>query len=155
MENTFPSLTEAISMFFTYKGRDGKRELTPAEVSDCAEWMEAQQPTLSQTLQEAGCLLRLLGEPAPQMSLAVLEDQTDDLLLVTFGTMLDQEELVHETDPEAWTWEAWSRRHSDALLRLLVLTLLTLELGSPEAAETLRRQFPWPQGLDRFRRTGL
>ena len=154
MENTFPSLTEAISMFFTYKGRDGKRELTPAEISACAEWMEAQQPTLSQTLQEAGCLVQSLGEPPPRLSLAALEDQTDDLLLVTFGTLLDQEELVHESNPEAWTWEAWSLRHSDALLRLLVLTLLQLELGSPEVAQKMHRGFPWPPGLDRFRRIG-
>jgi len=154
MENTFPSLTEAISMFFTYKGRGGKRELTPEEISACAEWMEEHRLTLSQTLQEAGCLVQLLGEPVPQLSLAALGDQTDDLLVVTFGNLLDQEELVHETDPQAWTWEAWSRRHSDALLRLLLLALLQLELGSPEVARNVRRGFPWPPGLDGFRRIG-
>jgi hypothetical protein len=154
MENTFPSLSEAISMFFTHKGREGKRELTPEEVSACADWLEEHQPALSQTLQEAGCLVQLLREPPPRLSLSALGDQTDDLLLVTFGNLLDQEELVHETDPQAWTWEAWSHRHSDALLRLLLLALLQLELGSPEAADRVHSGFPWPPGPDRFRRVG-
>ena len=50
--------------------------------------------------------------------------------------------------------EAWSRRHSGTLLRLLLLALLNLELGSPQMAEKMRRGFPWPQGLDRFRGIG-
>jgi hypothetical protein len=141
-------------MFFTYKGQGVMRELTPEEVSACARWMEEHRPTLSQTLQEAGCLVQLLGEPPPRLSLAALGDQTDDLLVVTFGNLIDQEDLLHETDAEAWTWETWSRRHSGALLRLLLLALLTLELGSPQMAEKMRRGFPWPQGLDRFRGIG-
>jgi len=40
------------------------------------------------------------------------------------------------------------------LLRLLLLALLNLELGSPQMAEKMRRGFPWPQGLDRFRGIG-
>ena len=147
-------MTEAITMFFAYKGPGGKRELTPEEVSVCADWMEAQQPTLSQTLQEVGCLVQLLGQPAPRLSLASLGDQTDDLLVVTFGNLLDQEELVHETDPRGWTWEAWSRRHSGALLQLLLLAMLQQELGSPQMAQEVRKGFPWPQGLDRTWRTG-
>ena len=147
-------MNEAISLFFFYRGRDGRRELTAEEVSACCEWMEEHRPTLSQTLQELGCLMALLDQPAPRLSLAVLADQTEDLLAATFGNLLDQDELLHETDPEAWTWPAWSTRHANALLRLLLLTMLQLELGSPRVTKTVRQEFPWPQGLDKTWRAG-
>jgi hypothetical protein len=149
MENTFPSLNEVITLFFTCKGRDTERELTPEEVQACADWMEDHRPTLSQTLMELGCLAQLLGKPVPRLSLAALGHQTDQVVVTTFGNLLDQEELVHETDPEAWTWEAWSQRHREPLLRLLLLAMLQLEMGWPRIAQGVRTGFPWPEGLRR------
>jgi len=149
MTNRFPSLHRAISLLFFCKTSGGRRELTAEEIASCAYWMEENHPTLSQTLQELACLALLLGEPVPRLSLAALGNQTDQLLLTTFGNLLDEEELVHETDPEAWTWEAWSERHREALLRLLLLALLQLELGWPRIAKDVRGEFPWPKDLRR------
>ena len=155
MENEFPTLTEAISLLFFYTGTAGRRELTDEEVLACADWLNDHRPSLAQTLQEVACLVQLLDQPPPRVSLAALGEQTDDLVLVTFGNLLDHGELLHERDTEAWTWPAWSANHSEHLLRLLLLVLLQLERGSWAATKGLRSEFPWPQGLDTTWRSRL
>jgi len=148
MPNTLPTLVEAIPLLFFHQSRAGERELTLEEVWPCARWMMRRHVNLAFTLQEMACLVQLLGQSAPRLSLAALGSQTEDLHLTTYGYLLDEDELLHETDPQAWTWEAWTERHAENLLRLLLLALLHLEVGSPQAAQRIRSGLPWPAGLD-------
>lgn len=151
MTNQFPSLHEAIPMLFYCGTAGGRRELTDLEVSACAAWMEDHRPVLSQTLQELACLMQLLDRPQ-RLSLVTLADRMEDLLATTYGNLLEQDELLHETGPEAWAWPAWSERHAGALLRLLVLSMLQLELGWPRVTRKLYSSFPWPEDLQGLRK---
>ena len=154
MENGFPTLTEAIAQLFLYRGSEGERELTAGEVQACADWLNEHRPGLAQTLQEVALLFRRLGQHPPRLSLAALGNQRTDLIRTAVGDLLDLGELLHEREPEAWTWEAWSANHADHLLRLLLLVLLQLDRSSRAAIKKLRTEFPWPEGLHKPWRSG-